>query len=422
MRLVFAAKKSFGVWQLTEVNKAAEVAESEEGCRLAYVAASRAEDRLILSGFYKDSDREPLEELKPGDSVLRRLLPTLAELGWEGGGGLVMLPGARPIGTSERLGEVPLEIRTSEPSAERAAELIRRFDPPAEPAPIAGTVAPPPLLGERPSPVPIGHLSYSALALYERCGYRFYVERVLGAREGLATAPGETDEDARDERVDDELAEPDIPRDLALGIGNSVHAALEWSAEHAWAEPPDDLFERLLSREGLAGDADSARRVRELVDAWLGSPLREELGEDAVQAEVPFLLGLGPTVIRGQIDLLVAGSDGVPTVVDYKTDRLSGRQPQELADRYRAQREIYALAAGPDGARVAHVFLERPDDPVVEAVTADDLPAVRERLVKLVERMQGNEFEPTHEPYPALCFGCPAAARLCPRPAWRPRG
>ena len=36
-----------------------------------------------------------------------------------------------------------------------------------------------------PGPVPIGHLSYSALALYEHCGYRFYVERVLGARESL---------------------------------------------------------------------------------------------------------------------------------------------------------------------------------------------------------------------------------------------
>ncbi len=420
MRLVFAARKSFGVWQLTDINEAASVAEAEEGCRLAYVAASRAEDRLILSGFYSDADREPLEEPKPRDSVLRRLLPALGERGWEGGSGLVMLPGARPIGATQRLADVPLEIRVSEPSPERAAELVRRFDPPTAPAPIAGTVAPPPLLSERSSPVPIGHLSYSALALYERCGYRFYVERVLGAREGLAASPGEADEDARDARADDELAEPEGPRDLALGIGNSVHAALEWSAANGWAKPPADLLERLVAREGLGDDPDALRRARELVDGWLGSALCSELGEDHVQAEVPFLLGLGPTVIRGQIDLLATGGS-VPTVVDYKTDRLAGRKPQELADRYRAQREIYALAAGPEGARVAHVFLERPDEPVVETVTAADLPAVRDRLTGLVERMQSNDFEPTHEPYAALCFGCPAAARLCPRPAWRPR-
>ena len=36
--------------------------------------------------------------------------------------------------------------------------------------------------------------------------------------------------------------------------------------------------------------------------------------------------------------------------------------------------------------------------------------------------MRGGDFEPTAEPYAALCFGCPAAARLCPRPAVeRPR-
>src|SRR5262249_6742135 len=163
-----------------------------------------------------------------------------------------------------------LEIRISEPSPERAAELVRRFDPPPDPASIAGTVAPPPLLTERPSPVPIGHLSYSALALYERCGYRFYVERVLGAREGLAAA-ADAGEDAPDDRADDELPEPDVPRDLALGIGNAVHAALEWSAEHEWNEPSGDLLDRLLTREGLSEDAEASRRARELVAGWLGS-------------------------------------------------------------------------------------------------------------------------------------------------------
>jgi hypothetical protein len=38
----------------------------------------------------------------------------------------------------------------------------------------------------------------------------------------------------------------------------------------------------------------------------------------------------------------------------------------------------------------------------------------------LVARMRRGEFEVTAEPYGALCHGCPAAARLCPRPAWRP--
>jgi hypothetical protein len=117
----------------------------------------------------------------------------------------------------------------------------------------------------------------------------------------------------------------------------------------------------------------------------------------------------------------LAGGDGRPCVVDYKTDALGGRTPAELAQRYTAQREIYALAAGEEeGARVAHVFLEAADDPVVAELGPADLAAARERLAELVARMHEGRFEVAAEPYAALCFACPAAARLCPRPAWRP--
>jgi hypothetical protein len=44
-----------------------------------------------------------------------------------------------------------------------------------------------------------------------------------------------------------------------------------------------------------------------------------------------------------------------------------------------------------------------------------------ERLGRLVARIRGGEFAPTAEPSPTICFGCPAAARLCPVARWRPR-
>ena len=34
--------------------------------------------------------------------------------------------------------------------------------------------------------------------------------------------------------------------------------------------------------------------------------------------------------------------------------------------------------------------------------------------------MRDGAFKPTSEPTSAVCFGCPAAARLCPHPKWRP--
>ncbi|HEX2128586.1 MAG TPA: PD-(D/E)XK nuclease family protein, partial [Solirubrobacterales bacterium] len=194
---------------------------------------------------------------------------------------------------------------------------------------------------------------------------------------------------------------------------------LEWSAAHGWAVPDEAMIGRLCEREGLGGDREARSRASELVTGWLGSQLRADLG-GTPRPEVPFVLSLADTVVRGKIDLLVDGAD-TPTVVDYKTDALQGRSPAEAAARYAAQRQVYALAAGADsGARAIHVFLEAPDEPQVEVFDAAALRAAREHLSELIGRMRGGEFEVTEQPYPALCFGCPAAARLCPRPAWMP--
>jgi hypothetical protein len=330
----------------------------------------------------------------------------------------IELPAPRPVDGGDPIPPTTrLEIRTSEPGEKRAAELVRSFPPPAEDGPFASISEAPPLLAEGPAPVPVGHLSYSALALYEQCGYRFYVERVLGAREALAPAPGEPAADAPE--IPTELPEPGVVRGQALGIGNAVHAALEWSAQHGWCEVDEGLLERLLTREGLAGDPEALARARRLVGGWLGSQLRAEL-TGTPRAEVPFVLDLADTVVRGKIDLLVDG-DGMPTVIDYKTDALDGRSPAEAAARYAAQRQVYGLAVGGEsGARAIHVFLEAPEEPQIERFDADGLRAAREHLSQLIGRMRGGEFEVTEAPYAALCFGCPAAARLCPNPAWKP--
>jgi ATP-dependent helicase/nuclease subunit A len=159
------------------------------------------------------------------------------------------------------------------------------------------------------------------------------------------------------------------------------------------------------------------------VDGWLGSTLLAELAGVPVKAEAPFVLPLAGTILRGSIDLLATGAD-VTTVVDFKTDRVDGTGTAALGERYAAQRAVYALAAAGNGAqtvRAAHVFLERPDEPVVEAFDEERLAAARARLEGLIAQIRAGSFEPAREPYAALCFGCPAAPRLCPRPAWRPR-
>ena len=433
LRLAFPTAASFGVWELTELDAEEKQAEAEESCRLVYVAATRARERLLLSGVFKPAHLEEAEELKPSDSALRRVLPELATRGWNGGDGEVELPVPEPaVGGAAMPPAARLRIRVSEPSAERAAELCRSL-PPASASAEAEAIGPPPILEQGPSPVPLGHLSYSALDAFKRCGYRFYVERVLGVRGG-AGAPGAPESappaEDQDEAADAELADPegangDDPArtpTTAKALGNAVHAALEWSARSGWQPPGDDRIAALLGREGVVDD-DALARARALVEGWLGSELCRELGGKTLRAEAPFVLPVAGTVLRGNMDLLGIGAEDA-LVVDYKTDRVGSSSPAELGGRYSAQRAVYALAAAAGEertVRTAHVFLERPDEPVVEVFDPAGLHAARERLEGLIAQIRSGTFEPAAEPYAALCFGCPAAPRLCPRPAWRPR-
>ncbi|MDX6638437.1 MAG: hypothetical protein QOJ01_1948 [Solirubrobacterales bacterium] len=412
MRLVFPTTASFGLWELQPLHEAERAAEAEEGCRLVYVAATRAQRRLILSGTFKPSDLEPADEAKPTDSPLRRFLPALAAQGWNGEAGELAAP--------------PLRVRISEPTEARAASLARRLAPspgPAEPE-ASGSLG---LDLEPPArAVPVGHLSYSSLADYERCGYRFYSERVLGLAPGaLALSDeGAGEDDPRSDNVD-ELPEPEAdgalaadPRARSLAFGNAVHAALEWSGRNDWDAPDPGLLAGLLD-----GDSEAAGRALGLVQGWLGSDLLAELRGSEPRSEMPFAIPLGGIVVRGKIDLLVRTPRG-PVVVDFKTDALHGSPPSALADRYRAQRELYALVAAEEGelgVRAIHLFLEDPASPVVEAMGPLELAAARERLAGLIDRIRGGDFTPTDTPTSSICFGCPAAWNLCPHPAWRPR-
>ena len=322
-----------------------------------------------------------------------------------------------------------VEVRVQSPSPARAEELRRRA-----PSAVSANGAPEPghepvLAGFR-APTAVGHLSYSALAGYAGCHYRFYAERVIGLEERFAAAASAQDEEEQPPPGGDELIAPELgSRERALAIGNSVHAALEASARRSWDEPHGPELEAILAREGLASDREAFERVRDLVRGWLESELRAELEAHGgrLRAEVPFVLGLGGAVVRGNIDLLAETPEG-PLVVDYKTDALRGSDPAELAERYATQRDLYALAVHDglgEGAaplvRAAYSFLESPERTFTKTYDGRELAAARARLEELVAGIRRGDFTRTENPHTSLCYGCPAAAHLCGAPAWQPQ-
>ena len=413
MQLRRLGAASVNLYDYAELSEEERERDAEEGLRLFHVAATRARERLILSGVVKP---EAGRETKPGTPVIERIVDGLGID--RGGDSAVAVPPPQPregLGAAFEPSEIA--VRVNLPSPERAAELTAtQRDASAERSLGEGSA---PLLERRPPAVASRPLSYTAISAYEGCPYRFYMERVLGLGDrgcDSTRIPGRiaTSVDGR------------AIRGEGAARGAAVHALLEWSQTNGWREPPPELARRLAVAEGLDLGSDSLpESLLAPVRGWLGSTLlRERIGTApaSVRAEAPILLGVAGAVLRGSIDLLVEREGSAPLVVDYKTDRLDGSGPAEHATRYEIQRDIYALAVaesrGAAKVEIAYVFLERPEDPVVTRLGPEEMAAGRERLAAVIARIGAGEFPvaPPEERSWALCDGCPALGRLCSGP------
>jgi ATP-dependent helicase/nuclease subunit A len=392
-RLGRPAERLHDYYELTEL--AAERDAEEEG-RLAYVAATRAKRRLLLSGTFNPSSlKKGIDARKP---IALQLIRSL--LDGEVTDREVEIP---PTGEGFPAGR--LLVSVSEPGPEAGAELLVPQE--AAQATERPPAADPPLGRPDVPPALTGGLSYSALSSFENCGYRFYVERVLGIGEPDVAVGDGAEEDS---------ATPEVRR--RFGPGVAVHALLEWSARHRWREPSGERAAAALREQGLEASKERVATALELTRAFLTSPLRDQIGTDRVRPEVPFVIEVGATLVRGSIDLVVVRPDDSVLVVDYKTDRLEGRQPEQVASRYAVQQDLYALAAGVLGRPVetAYLFLERPEAAVRESFGEAELEAARGRIEAVLERLGAGRFEVTDRPHRALCHDCPARERLCSHP------
>ena len=404
---------SINLYSYAELCEESKQRDAEEGLRLFHVAATRAQERLILSGVVKP---EGNGETKPGTPVVERIVDRFG-IDRQADSVIATPPPEPRKGLEASFEPAEIAVRVSLPSPERAAELAEtRRDGGVERSLGNG---PAPLVERRPPAAPRRPLSYSAISAFEECPYRFYMERVLdlGTRvRTLSRYPGQSANSpaysaAREERA---------------AHGAAVHSLLEWSQANGWREPPAELVRRHAVAAGLdEGSGDPAESLLEPVRGWLASTLLRERVVSAgarVRAEAPLLLGVAGTVLRGSIDLLVERDDAAPLVVDYKTDRLDASSPAEHAARYEIQRDIYAFAVaesrGAPQVEVAYVFLERPEEPIVSTLGEAEMEAGRRRLATTIERIESGDFPPADPERRdwELCRGCPALGRLCSGP------
>ena len=387
--------------------------EAAEELRLFHVAATRARERLILSGVAMP---QPGRGTQPGTPAIERILSAF-EVDRESDS-TIEVPAPQPReGLDASFPPSRIAVRVNLPSPGRAVALTATRSEPALPAPLAAGKEP--LLDRHPPAVPSRPLSYTAIAAYEECAYRFFMERVLDLGTRARSSARPADENANGS------PHGDLGRDEAAARGATVHSLLEWTAANGWREPAAELARSHASAAGLelGGEADAT--LLPAIRGWLGSDLLRERvrapGATA-RAEVPLLLAVAEATLRGSIDLLVERDGEPPLVIDYKTDRLDGSAPTERAAKYGTQRAIYALAVAEarDAAEVevAYVFLERPEEPVVELLDGEAMVHGRAELERTIERIGAGEFPvaPPERRGWDLCRGCPALGRLCSGP------
>lgn len=374
--------------------RARERAAAEEQ-RVMYVALTRACERLILSGGV------PLAAWpKPGPSA-----PPLAWLGPALLGDLGRLPTTEQPEADVRWGTASVRCALNTPQTVGRVLRVGSLAPAGTSVPLAAPPSRGSAVVRAAAAVAAPQtLSYSALAAWGACGYRFYLERILGLPE---------------EPVPVGAGEP--AGRAAAGLdprlrGTLVHALLEHAGSAA------GRVGAVAAQYGVVLSDAEAADVARLTDAFAGSPLAERLSRArAVHREHPFAVPLGDTLLTGIVDVLAHERGGGRLVVDYKTDWI---EPGDdlvayVAERYAIQRRVYALAVlrtGTARVDVAYAFLERPGEPISERFVAADADGLEAELLGLARGMLAGEYPVTDRPHRELCLTCPGRRALCSYP------
>ena len=261
--------------RLERIKAEGKVAAEEEERRIFYVAVTRAQEHLVLSGATDLSKRPESVGAAGADALdLARLLRGAADRG------RARDPCRPPRGP--RSGG-PLDAlhaghgRRGTARGGPRAEAPEQEEPPGFEQPLLE-------LGMLPAPraLPVSRLSYSGLEAYRRCGYRFYLQRALGLARVKPPLPVP--------REDEPAVEPGIS---ALLRGTVVHALLERLDFERPLVPSEDDVAAAIEMHGVEALPADVADVRDMVERLASSELRGRIAAARrVRTELPFAFTL----------------------------------------------------------------------------------------------------------------------------------
>jgi len=324
--------------------------EQAETIRKYYVALTRHEDHLVLVGA---DWRDRQGRLKQAGSFIRQVDEVLAlsqglaggkergEIGY-GDGYVAVCRLMRPTPADRRGGDTPAGKKMLTEASD-AVRLVAKIGETADSSAPA-----PPLLGRLPLEVGRAELAVTALGDFAACPMLYQWRHELRIPAGAAG----------DEAV---CSSTGIAAQQAGPYGSvGIDAAAAGTFFHRcvelldFAQPQPASVLASQAAEEVSLPADLVEELTAALTEMLSRFSRHELWGQISEAgqtlrELDFLLKVGPATLRGQIDLLLCGPEGVWRVVDYKSDKLADESKCGLAEHslhHRLQMLIYAMAAG----------------------------------------------------------------------------
>ncbi len=313
--------------------------EEAERKRLLYVAATRAQDYLLVSGQMTISDSGKLS----ARGWLGQLLDAFDMADIED----IEDVKDNKEKIEQRVSFYGDEIRVLMPRPPHSRrERQAGFEVPARTAGVEqspGDLPPPPLIHAIPPQNSLSLKHISATQLADLVGYQhssgpareYYRRRLLNSAE------------------DDERALPDLSLSepgmrLRRALGAVAHDLLRFGRYDATA----DIIRAQAWQKGLTSKREIDEAVSEVerlldqfrqsdVFGWLSSARAESR---PLFTELPFVYRAGGRIIHGVMDLLLQQADGTWAIVDYKTAPIRGDR-QKQARRYTLQLAVYAAAA-----------------------------------------------------------------------------
>ncbi len=214
------------------------------------------------------------------------------------------------------------------------------------------------------------HFVYSVTELlkFHFCPHLYYLNSILGLQGINAKSMNELPslEDENESRLNDD----EIP---GHELGNIVHSVFK-----KYNFPEDNLKE-YIKKELSVYTPDINQKSIDLVADWVNSFYNSDVGKEVLgskryKREKSFIFNYRHNLIRGQIDLFYFNKEGLLKIIDYKTNDITIDQIPEKVKLYRLQMQLYARALetiyGQEVDETILYFLE-PDKPVVVDTTEE---------------------------------------------------